>query len=392
MIIHPAKFSREGGRHRLSTTVEIETSGRTFPKTGQRTQDLWIDWPESYFTPSSESVDPFFLICLPLAMRMNERLKVENDISQALLINSLEAMAIYEHYFPKYCKVVELEARGQYRARPDTARVGSFYSGGVDSLYNIAECLRLQHEFGTLPVTDLWLIQGMDISLEQADLWEKTKATIFGHLRSEDRLNFADIRTNARDLHHGIVGWERLGFSVILGGVAKCFAPMVPNALIGSYAKYDDILPHASSPLVDPMWSCDEQTVRHFSCRANRQEKVETVARYAPYLLKGLRVCYKNTGGAYNCGTCEKCMRTQLQLLLGGYQELAKTFDQEISAEALRRLKLPWKRKNGYTWDFWQKIRADLGAIGEIELEKSLVLSMRRNSVKRSIMRFVTRK
>lgn len=391
MIIHPVEFHRENGRHRLSAKIEMETPGRTFPLTGKRTQDLWIDWPEKYFTPTSDRADPFLLICLPIAMRMNERLKVENAVSQSLLINSLEAMAIYQHYFPGYCQAVGLEARGAYRARRDFSRVGSFYSGGVDSLYNVAESLRLKREFGVLPVTDLWLIQGMDISLEQNELWEQTKATIFSQLRPEDGLSYADIRTNARDLHYKIVGWERLGFSVILGGIAKCFAPIVPNAMIGSYAKYDDILPHASSPLVDPMWSCDEQLVRHFSCRADRQEKVKIVATYAPHLLRGLRVCYKNTGGAYNCGTCEKCMRTQAQLLIEGYQDLAKTFDSTLSAEALYRLKLPWKRKNEYTWDFWRKIRADFAAIGEVELEKSLTSAMTRNAVKRSVLRFFVR-
>lgn len=287
MIIHSIETSNENGRSRIGAMIEIETPGRTFPKTGTRTQELWIDWPESYFVPGNDRGDAFALICLTLAMCLRERLEVRNGVSQSLIVNVLEAMAIYQHYFPGYCEAVDLKVKGEVRPRSAATRVGSFYSGGVDSLYNIAESFRLNREFGTLPVTDLWLIQGMDISLEQTELWEKTKSSIFDLLRPEDNLRHADIRTNARDLHYKIVDWEKLGFSVILGGIAKCFAPMVPNALIGSYAKYDDIVPHASSPLVDPMWSCDEQGVRHFSCRVGRQEKIETVAEYAPHLLGG---------------------------------------------------------------------------------------------------------
>ncbi|MCV2882981.1 hypothetical protein [Actibacterium sp. XHP0104] len=387
MIIHPVEISSALGRCRVSATIEIETPGRVFPKTGTRTQELWIDWPESYLKPTEARPDGFVIMCLTLAMCLGERLQVRGAMSQSLVLNLLEAMAIYKHYFLGLCEIVDLDAEGEFRPRGASARVGSFYSGGVDSLYNIAESARLHREFGTLPITDLWLIQGMDIALDQDDLWEKTKSTIFAQLPAGHDMICADIRTNVRDLHYKIVDWEKLGFSVVLGGISKVFAPIVPNVLIGSYAKYDKIVPHASSPLVDPMWSCDEQSVRHFSCRASRQDKIETVATHAPYLLQGLRVCHKNTGGAYNCGVCEKCMRTQAQLIIGGYQQLADTFDTELSSKTLRRLKLPWRWENRFTWDFWRDIQAGFRERGETDLDHALSHVFRKYTVKRAVRR-----
>lgn len=387
MIIHSVECKTRDGRRRLSAVVELEGRKASFPKTRSAAQELWFDWPEDYLSLETAKADPFVLVCFPLAMRLGERLKVEGAVSQDLILNVLEAMSIYHSYFPTYASPVGIEANGEYRVKSSSKRVGSFYSGGVDSLYNIAELKRLGAVHGALPVTDLWLVQGMDIGLDQIGLWEETKSKIFDQISADDGLRYADIRTNARDIHERYVNWTKIGFSVILGAIAKCFSDDIPTALIGSYAKYEDIIPHASSPLVDPMWSCDQQQVRHFSCRVNRQEKINTVGEVTPHLLAGLRVCYENPDEAYNCGTCEKCMRTQAQLLLGGHLGKARSFQHTLNAEALLKLNLPWKRGNEYTWDFWRDIAKSFREAGEIEFALALDEAFKRSRRKRSIMR-----
>ena len=82
-------------------------------------------------------------------------------------------------------------------------------------------------------------------------------------------------------------------------------------------------------------------------------------------------------------------MRTQAQLLIGGYRQLAETFDAELSVETLRHLKLPWRQENRYAWDFWRDIQAKLHVVGEVELERALSSAFRRNRLKRAIMRIL---
>jgi len=378
-----------GGRFRISATLELDTQGRVFKATGTPVIELWFDWREDYYCPDTVHIDPFVLVCLPLAMSLGEPLKVEGSVSQDLLVNLLEVMAVYKTFFPKTCDVIDVRAQGVARPLIDTTRVGSFFSGGVDSLYNIAEMRRLNKVYGSRSVTDLWLVQGMDIALDQDALWEETKARIFDQVRPEDGLRFVDVRTNARQVHDRYVDWRDLGFSCILGGIAKCFAPIVSSALIGSYARYADLIPHCSSPMVDPLWSWDKQRIRHFSCRVDRQEKIDTVVSETPHLLEGLRVCYKNTKGTYNCGVCEKCMRTQAQLLIGGYQSLVNTFDQPLTAERLERLKLPWRRAFGSTWSFWREVEQGLRQKGEAELSLGLSRALSRNRRVRFLKRAV---
>ena len=386
MIIHTVEMQSFEGRWKSCVRVEIEGRGRF--KNNSSIEDLWIDWPSSYCAPEEANGDPFLLICLPIAMRLKERLVSRSPISQALLINVLEAMEIYSFYFPDLCEIVEIDCVSEVRTRSPETRIASFYSGGVDSIYNIAEHRRLNEQFGVPLVSDLWLVQGMDIALDQVDLWNQTKERLIGPDAQHAAPYAADVRTNARDLHNGIVPWEELGFSAILGGLAKCFSPMVNTALIGSYARYKDVIPHSSSPLVDPMWSCDRQSIRHFSARVDRQEKIGTIIQHSPELLKQLRVCWKNPGDVYNCGECEKCLRTQLGLLIGGGSDLSDSFRKSIEPRDLRRLDLPGRAANQYAWDFWRDLGIQCRAKGLTAYAKEIDGRLAVNRLKRAFSRF----
>ena len=48
-------------------------------------------------------------------------------------------------------------------------------------------------------------------------------------------------------------------------------------------------------------------------CEASRLDKLDVVAR-EPAARHSLRVCWENRGGAYNCGRCEKCLRTMVAM------------------------------------------------------------------------------
>lgn len=383
MIIHPVRLTNDGARCQISAEIELETEGRVFTTSQTSRETLWIDWPASYYSPDSADAGPFATICLTLAMCVKERLVIKDTISQALLLNLLEAMEIYATDFPELCEVMDVSVECEHRGRVQRGRVASFYSGGVDSLYNIAECKRLTDRHGTDAVTDLWLIQGMDIKLSDEALWATVKHALNAPYAKSESMKCVDIRTNARDIHDNYVSWEQLGFSAILGGIAKCFAEPVETVLIGSYAKYRDLIPHASSPLIDPLWSCDRQTIRHFSCRADRMQKIATVAEYAPELLPALRVCYKNDGGAYNCGKCEKCLRTQMQLLILGVLDAVPGFAVKLTPDLIRTIWLPWQAKNAYAWTFWEDIEQGCKERGLTDYYAAVKRQLRINRVDR---------
>lgn len=236
---------------------------------------------------------------------------------------------------------------------------------------------RLQKQHGVDPVTDLWLVRGTDIKLDDLELWSRTYELLASMLTGEYRL--VDIATNLREVQGGLIPWTDTEFSSILGAIAKICAEKCSLALIGSTGRYFDMVPHASSPLIDPLWSCDQQQVRHFTARAGRSEKIAISQKYATELMPILRVCYENRGGAYNCAVCEKCLRTQIALVCQNPNVSLAQFDESLSSKAILKLKLPCDPKKRYVWSFWEELSELAHQSGRKDLAIACDAMMRRN-------------
>lgn len=66
--------------------------------------------------------------------------------------------------------------------------------------------------------------------------------------------------------------------------------------------------------------------------------KIDWQIAQSKLALKYLRVCYMNEKGAYNCGKCEKCLRTMVSLYAAGVLDRAETFPPEIDPRLLAAL------------------------------------------------------
>jgi hypothetical protein len=86
------------------------------------------------------------------------------------------------------------------------------------------------------------------------------------------------------------------------------------------------------------LWSSGAVHVEHAGGDVSRREKIATIVR-DQRALGWLRVCYKNPDQTYNCGRCEKCVRTMLSLHALGALEQAQTFPNDVSPRAVRRLR-----------------------------------------------------
>jgi hypothetical protein len=73
---------------------------------------------------------------------------------------------------------------------------------------------------------------------------------------------------------------------------------------------------------VDGLFSSQRITVIHDGARYARFQKVRELASW-PTALAAWRVCPSNPGTELNCGVCEKCLRTRLELLAAGVEETA---------------------------------------------------------------------
>ena len=68
----------------------------------------------------------------------------------------------------------------------------------------------------------------------------------------------------------------------------------------------------------------------------SRMERLRMIAQKRE-ALAGLRVCFNSTSGCYNCGECEKCLRTALALMVIGVDPAPLFSGKQPTPAALRR-------------------------------------------------------
>lgn len=300
--------------------------------------------------------DCCLLAILPLAMAVCAEIEIEGTIDSQLYENVLEGMGLIHSWFPNRYQTVAIRHQGlRYNYPATKGKTASFFSGGVDSLFNIAA-----REKEQLDEVDLCiLVRGMDISLDNDELWEETSKRITANLHSYSNVDIVSVETNARLFQSKRVVWTECGFGPLLGAVSNFLSCGVTRFVIGSYGKYEDVVPHGSNPLLDRLWSSTALQVVHYSARFSRLEKIKLLRDYAPSLLAQIRVCWKNPDNVYNCGLCEKCLRTKSELAVAGASDICKSFGEYDLASDLVLLSGQIPMDNS-TKVFWRRISREL--------------------------------
>ena len=117
------------------------------------------------------------------------------------------------------------------------------------------------------------------------------------------------------------------------GGCRAAPAGSVPSDLraIDSFGRGTNTVglePCAGRPLEH-----ETTTFIHDGTEATRLKKVISQIARSPLALEHLRVCFANEKSAYNCGQCDKCLRTMINLYVAGVLEQSSTFPHHIDPD-----------------------------------------------------------
>ncbi len=189
--------------------------------------------------------------------------------------------------------------------------VSLFFSGGVDSFYSL-----IKHRD---EVDNLVLIHGFDVPLADTKTFALAEAQAVEAARLFGK-RLIVVRTNSHWEQPSVPGGWLMYGGAVLAAVAYAMAPNHRKIYIASSNAYATLHPAASHPLLDPLWSTEAVQIVHDGGET-RTEKLRTVVQY-PEVLARLRVCWENLGN-YNCGLCEKCIRTMLGLRGVGVERCA---------------------------------------------------------------------
>ena len=279
-------------------------------------------------TPSPNA-DAFVTAALLPAMVNNWSVASESPLSPRLLA-ALSTIQDIFHVWDDHYNHVHVDAP----QKPPTVLqnpingVGAFFSGGVDSFYTL-----LKHQ---KVVKNIIFVIGFDIRPDDHVLREKASLAI-QQVADDLDLSLIEVETNVRQFSDQYTTWP-MYHGAALASVALLLTPQISTVYIPASHTYADSFPWGSHPLVDPLWSTESLSIIHDGCEARRIDKIARIAE-SPVALKTLRVCWQNPGSTYNCGKCEKCLRTMVSLLVVGALDKCTTFDSTIDVGRIAHMR-----------------------------------------------------
>jgi hypothetical protein len=311
---------------------------------------------------------PFAAALLLPSMKLGEDLVIHGSVS-ARMHSGMTAIVKTVSAWDIGLKAIDVEADEIVPDPPNSGFDATFFSGGVDSFYTY-----LQHRGDPgHAISHLVLINGYDIDHGNAALWDATLRNV-SEIASEERVALITIESNVRPLIAPILPWG-YSFGGCLAAAALCLRRGVSQIYVPSGVTTDQLRPWGSHPDIDYLWSTEALNIVHDGCDTTRVNKVTSQIAHSPAALRYLRVCYLNGDGAYNCGRCDKCLRTMLSLYVAGVLDRARTFPNMIDPSHLSALAI-----NGrYGAMFHRENLAELRAQGLApDLQKALQESLSR--------------
>jgi hypothetical protein len=274
------------------------------------------------------SVDALLSLTLLPAMSQGAMLQVRGEVSPRLLAAVPRIMDLVCGWQPALHRVTLEDAVPRATVPAAGHRVGSFFSGGLDSFYTL-----LKHRD---TITDLIHIYGFQRQSRDVSLRQRTSDLVH-RVAAQFGKNVIEIESDYRAFLAPYVSHTLLAHGASLATVGHLLGPDFKRIYIAASYHQDDLFPWGSHPDLDPLWSTESLDVVHDGCDATRVDKARLVAQ-SDLAMQSLRVCHKNSRENLNCGRCEKCIRTMINLAAVGGLDRCSTFAAPLTIQKVRRL------------------------------------------------------
>jgi hypothetical protein len=178
------------------------------------------------------------------------------------------------------------------------------------------------------------------------------------------------VRTNLADVDRDFLFFRQEYFGSAYAAIAHLFSRRFGSVSFASAQQYGIRLdPLGSHPLLDPLYSTGALAFRHEGAERTRLQKAEMLAT-RPDLLPDLHVCLKTPleSAGRNCGRCEKCLHTRIELLLAGAEAAAAAFPADgLGVEEIRAIP-----PDPHTTFFWRPLPPRLRQAGRHDLADAI--------------------
>jgi len=318
---------------RDTVTATIDVAGRS----NELSYTFWNANP----IPSG---DAFVAAVLLPAMLHGLPIVSEAPVSARLLRQLEMIQDIYASWVPRLRRVT-IMARGTAANGSRSRDAASFFTGGIDSSYTVLT--------RNAEIESLIYVHGF-----ASPSWGQRRERAGDRLRQVARMlrkRLVEVETNLAARLDEWLDLEKLGhlspdmynFELAHGAALASVALLLQGTfgriyLAGSHT-YRDLFPWGSHPLLDPLWSTERLDLVHDGSAATRVDKARVVGQSGT-ALDALWVCTEEKEGgadAPNCGRCEKCVRTLINLRIVGARGHRAAFAEPLDLYRVSLLRAP---------------------------------------------------
>lgn len=307
---------------RLSADIEYDDN--------HAAETIWFDVEEKYKEKVSISGNPWVTCLLPLASSLGENIEIDKPCDYQLLVNLQEVMSVWNSWDAKL-SIITICSPIQMNVVSKSPSTAAFFSGGVDSFFTALTVDEEARQGKVKPLTDLILVWGFDIPLENTSAFEK----LYKRLEKSTILlnkSLLPVITNIRQTRFEITSWGTHSHVGALGAVAHVFAGAFSKVYLGSSYPYKALVtPWGSHPMIDHLLSSSCMEIFTHGLPKNRVEKTKFISKFN-IAMGGLHVCWQDASDK-NCGRCDKCYRTMITLQLLNGLDGCSTFTQKVVTE-----------------------------------------------------------
>jgi hypothetical protein len=335
----------------------------TFPVThGQTRTPVWFTVRNAVAAPSGNAA---LAMTLVPAMRTARSLVLADSLSPQLFASQAAIQKLFRQWDDQFHAVPVTAPLGEPR-QASTGGTGLFFSGGVDSFFSL---LRHREE-----ITHLIFVRGFDIKLHKPDV-QAAVLPVMRAVAAQMNKTLVEVSTNIREFSDSLVDWGLDYNGAAVAAVALLLAPTLNKVYVASSHSETDTFRWGSHLFLDHHYSTETLSLIHDGAKATRVEKVAAIADDR-LVQQTLRVCFRNKGGAYNCGRCEKCLRTMINLRVAGALEKVVTFDRDLRLNEVRLIQVRDENTASFVLENLTAVRAK-GVDEDLALALSDVLNRR---------------
>jgi hypothetical protein len=302
---------------RVRLSAEVESGRRSEPF------ELYFEYPIEFEAFVTASPDPFAAAMLVPAMLAGEALEIGPPISPRLHFHLPRIRDIFHAWHPEFHRSDVRATACATQPKPSGTRAATCFSGGVDSFYTLLK-YRTGREALPSPLTHVLFMRGLEKPLDflrGVEAAEQLVQTIAAEAGVRCIVGESNLRT------YFDADWLNVYCGSGLAAAALSLSNGFSHVCIPSTYSYRDPVSIGSTPLVDERFSTERLQVVHDGAELPRSGKLARILEWDRSLvLKHLRVCVMNFGGAYNCCKCHKCVRTLMPLRSLGVVQDAVTF------------------------------------------------------------------